>query len=194
MSARPLIATVAAAAISLFAVSGPALAQSEPTFEEAFTAAEAVSYKAQVVTTNPSRNEIIVKAKDRNQFAIPVQPGFDLGSVRENQFLNVTYLAGVVVDIKKSTKTEPEADASKTVVLADQDRLPAGLTARQMTVTVKILSADAETGKIRFTGPDGEERSYVVQNPDILQDLNVSSGDLFDVTFFDAVGFEITTT
>ncbi|MGV2975569.1 hypothetical protein AB1P65_08940 [Roseibium alexandrii] len=194
MSARPVISTIAAAALSVFAFSGAASAMSEPTFEEAFAAAETISYKAQVVTTNPARNEIIVKAKDRNEFAVPVQPGFDIASVRENQFLNVTYLAGVVIDIEKSKNTKPEIDASKTIVLADEDRLPAGLTARQMTVTVKILTADTETGKVRFTGPDGEDRTYTVQNPDILSDLKIKGGDLFDVTFFDAIGFEITNT
>jgi hypothetical protein len=126
MSARPLISTIAAAALSVFAFSGAASAMSEPTFEEAFAAAETVSYKARVVTTNPARNEIIVKAKDRNEFAVPVQAGFDIASVRENQFLNVTYLAGVVIDIEKSKNTKPEIDASKTVVLADEDRLARG--------------------------------------------------------------------
>jgi hypothetical protein len=43
MSARPLISTIAAAALSVFAFSGAASAMSEPTFEEAFAAAETVS-------------------------------------------------------------------------------------------------------------------------------------------------------
>ncbi|MTI42351.1 hypothetical protein E1178_01845 [Roseibium hamelinense] len=180
--------------MSVFALTGTASAQSDLTFEDVFAAAEATTYKAQVVTTNPARNEIIVKADNKNEFSVPVQDGFDIGSVRKNQFLNVTYLAGVVIDIEKSEKTKPQVDVSKTVVLADQDRLPSGLSARQMTVTVKIETADKKTGNVRFTGPDGNERTYKVQNPDMLTDLNVSSGDLFDITFFDAIGIEITNT
>ncbi|EFO30407.1 hypothetical protein TRICHSKD4_3996 [Roseibium sp. TrichSKD4] len=192
MILRRTVHALAASSLILLSSVSLSTASDKTEIKDYFAAADLSQFKAQVVTTNPSRDEVIVKAPNQNEFAIPVTDGFDLDGVHKNQFLTVSYLAGAVVDIRESKKDKPGIDAVGFVAAADPEDLPAGLSARKLTVTAKILGVDTKNGSVRFVGPAGTERTYKVSNLELLKDLDVKKGDLFDVTLFDAVGLEIT--
>lgn len=72
-----------------------------------FGDAQVTSFKAQVATTNKMERQVVVKLTNGNQYAVPVPDGFDLAEVRENQFVTVEHLQGLILDVQKSDADEP---------------------------------------------------------------------------------------
>ncbi|WP_367197911.1 hypothetical protein [Amorphus sp. 3PC139-8] len=163
-------------------------------YVDVFGDAEVETFKAQVVTTNKMENQVVVKTPNRDEYAMPVPPGFDLDEVRENQFLTVSHLQGLILDVAQSKAEEPGITLDLDVTLADPDKLPEGLTVRNVTLTAKILEISQESGTVTFEAPDGEKRTVALVHPELLKKLDIKSGDLVDLHYYDALGVEISNT
>jgi len=192
----------AALALSAFAVA-PAAAQTATTaqtapaqsFVDVFGDAQVTTFKAQVATTNKMERQVVVKLTNGNEYAVPVPDGFNLEEVRENQFVTVEHLQGLILDVQKSTEDAPgvsyEVDS---IDIDDSDRLPKGLTIRSVTLTIQIEKMDRRAGTVTFEAPNGEKRTAVLQDPEVLKTLDIKDGDFVDLTYYEGVGMSVTNT
>jgi len=192
----------AALALSAFAVA-PAAAQTATTaqtapaqsFVDVFGDAQVTTFKAQVATTNKMERQVVVKLTNGNEYAVPVPDGFNLEEVRENQFVTVEHLQGLILDVQKSTEDAPgvsyEVDS---IDIEDSDRLPKGLTIRSVTLTIQIEKMDRRAGTVTFEAPNGEKRTAVLQDPEVLKTLDIKDGDFVDLTYYEGVGMSVTNT
>ncbi|MGX1307668.1 putative membrane protein [Amorphus suaedae] len=199
----------AALALSAFAVA-PAVAQTATTttkttatatttpsqsFVDVFGDATVTTFKAQVATTNEMENQVVVKLRNGNQYAVPVPVGFDLAEVRENQFVTIENLQGLILDVEKSSADQPGVTYNvDDVDLTDTDKLPEGLTIRSVTLTIQIEKIDRKAGTVTFEAPSGEKRTVALLHPEMLKTLDVKDGDLVDLTFYEGVGISISNT
>ncbi|WP_018700783.1 hypothetical protein [Amorphus coralli] len=192
----------AALALSAFAVAPAAAqtattAQTAPTqsFVDVFGDAQVTTFKAQVATTNKMERQVVVKLTNGNEYAVPVPDGFNLEEVRENQFVTVEHLQGLILDVQKSTEDAPgvsyEVDS---IDIDDSDRLPKGLTIRSVTLTIQIEKMDRRAGTVTFEAPNGEKRTAVLQDPEVLKTLDIKDGDFVDLTYYEGVGMSVTNT
>ncbi|MGX1097032.1 hypothetical protein [Amorphus sp. MBR-141] len=195
----------AALALSAFAAA-PALAQTATTattatttasqsFVDVFGDATVSTFKAQVATTNEMENQVVVKLRNGNQYAVPVPDGFDLAEVREDQFVTIEHLQGLILDVQKSTADQPGVTYSvDNVALNDTDKLPEGLTIRSVTLTIEIEKIDLKAGTVSFEAPNGEKRTVALLHPDMVKSLDIKNGDLVDLTYYEGVGISISNT
>lgn len=193
----------AALALSAFAIA-PAAAQTATTtaqtapaqsFVDVFGDAQVTTFKAQVATTNEMERQVVVKLTNGNQYAVPVPDGFELSQVRENQFVTVEHLQGLILDVQKSTQDAPGVTYDiDSVDLDDTDNLPEGLTIRSVTLTIQIEKIDRKAGTVTFEAPNGEKRTVALQHPEMLKTLDVKDGDLVDLTYYEGVGMSISNT
>lgn len=200
----PIRGIAAALALSAFAIV-PAAAQTATTttaqtapaqnFVDVFGDATVTTFKAQVATTNKMEQQVVVKLTNGNEYAVPVPEGFDLAEVRENQFVTVEHLQGLILDVQKSNAGEPGVTYDvRSVDIDDADRLPEGLTIRSVTLTIKIEKIDHSAGTVTFEAPSGEKRTVAMLHPDMVKELDVKPGDLVDLTYFEGVGMSISNT
>jgi len=194
----------AALALSAFAAA-PALAQTATTATTATTASQSFvdvfgdatvsTFKAQVATTNEMENQVVVKLRNGNQYAVPVPDGFDLAEVREDQFVTIEHLQGLILDVQKSTADQPGVTYSvDNVALNDTDKLPEGLTIRSVTLTIEIEKIDLKAGTVSFEAPNGEKRTVALLHPEMVKSLDIKNGDLVDLTYYEGVGISISNT
>lgn len=195
----------AALALSAFAAA-PALAQTATTattattapsqsFVDVFGDATVSTFKAQVATTNEMENQVVVKLRNGNQYAVPVPDGFDLAEVREDQFVTIEHLQGLILDVQKSTADQPGVAYSvDDVDLDDTDKLPEGLTIRSVTLTIEIEKIDRKAGTVTFEAPNGEKRTVALLHPELVKSLDIKDGDLVDLTYYEGVGISISNT
>ncbi|MDQ0316707.1 hypothetical protein [Amorphus orientalis] len=193
----PIRAVAAAAALSVVALS-PVAAQNSTdtvTYVDAFGDAQLTGFKAQVVTTNKMESQVVVKTPNQNEYAVPVPESFPLDQVRENQFLTVQHLQGVILDVEKSKADEAGVTYDLDVDIDDSDsQMPSGLVTRNVALTAKVLGVSHSDGTVTFEAPSGEKQTVKVQQPDLLKDLDIKTGDFVVLTFYDAVGLEISNT
>jgi|GEM_PF-2093866 len=199
----PIRGIAAALALSAFAIA-PAAAQTATTtaqtapaqsFVDVFGDATVTTFKAQVATTNKMEQQVVVKLTNGNEYAVPVPEGFDLAEVRENEFVTVEHLQGLILDVRKSTADAPGVTYDvQSVDIDDADRLPEGLTIRSVTLTIKIEKIDHSAGTVTFEAPSGEKRTVALLHPELVKDLDVKNGDLVDLTYYEGVGMSISNT
>jgi len=199
----PIRGIAAALALSVFAIV-PAAAQTATTtaqtapaqsFVDVFGDATVTTFKAQVATTNKMEQQVVVKLANGNQYAVPVPDGFDLAEVRENQFVTIENLQGLILDVQKSTADQPGVTYNASDVdLDDTDKLPEGLTIRSVTLTIQIDKSDRTAGTVTFEAPNGEHRTVALLHPELVKSLDVKDGDLVDLTYYEGVGISISNT
>lgn len=194
----PIRSVTAAVALSLCAAAPLSAADSSKsdavTYVDAFGDSDVESFKAQIVTTNKMENQIVVKLPNRDEFAVPVPPGFPLNQVRENQFLTLNHLQGVILDVEKSSADKVGATFDLAVELSDPDKLPEGLVLRKVALTAEILEINHGNGTVTFEAPDGEKRTVKVKNPDLIKKLDLKPHDFVVLSFYDAVGLDVSNT
>ena len=67
--------------------------------------------------------------------------------------------------------------------------MPAGVAARQVTVTASVEAIDKETPSITLKGPEGNSVTVKVRNPQRLEKVQV--GDLVEITYTEAVAVAV---
>jgi hypothetical protein len=195
----PIRGIAAALALAAFAFAPAQAAETATTapaqsFVDVFGDATVSTFKAQVATTNEMENQVVVKLANGNEYAVPVPEGFDLAQVRENQFVTVERLQGLILDVQKSTADAPGVAYDVDVTLSDTDSMPAGLTTRSVTLTIQIEKFDHEKGTVTFEAPSGEKRTVALLHPELVKELGVKPGDFVDLTYYEGVGISISNT
>ena len=98
--------------------------------------------------------------------------------------VNATYYEEVAVAIDRVPHTAP-AVAARTVQRG-------GVTAKQATVTARIVSVDAVDDTVTVRTPDGKQRTVKVEDPALQAQLPaIRNGDSVDLTYTQAVAIAI---
>lgn len=183
---KSLIGGLAAALL----IAGVAHAQDAPNFVDIFADAETVTIDGQVAGTYDAKNELLLKLRNNDQYAVPMAAGADLSAWRTNELIRVKILQGIVVDVRDDPKGEAGYTYEADDAWAEVDGIPSDLVVRRVTLTSKLDKVDRESGAVTFTAPDGEVRTVRVADPEMLKALDIEAGEEVDVTYFDAVGVE----
>lgn len=186
LAVAPLFAAMFAALVALPAF--PAAAQDVPDFVAMFAAAETIDIDGQVAGTYDTKNELLVKIRNNDQFAVPMAAGADLAAFPKNALVKVSFTEGVVVDVRKNAGGAPGVTYETDSVWAELDGVPSDSLVRRVTLTSKLEAVDHADGKVTFIAPHGEVRTLAVEPASLLSELDIERGELVDVTYFEAIG------
>ncbi|BDG02350.1 hypothetical protein [Anaeromyxobacter oryzae] len=113
----------------------------------------------------------------------------NLGQVRVGDQVKVEYTESIVVDVRKSDGTAPDAAVVTSVDRAPAGAKPAGVVGQSTTVSAAIVAIDRSTNRVTLKGPSGNLRVLQVKDPKKLEDVAV--GDIVYVTYTEALAISV---
>jgi Cu/Ag efflux protein CusF len=175
--------TMAAAAIIVGAstVARPVPAQQSPQ-DTATPASEVVTASRMVQKIDKASRMVTLKDSQGNTLDVKAGPDVNLGKLKVGDSVHTVYYQELAVGI--SVGKAPHVTTTTT------ER--GGVTARQTTVTARILSVDTSKNTVTVRDPQGRMHTMKVQDPDLQARLGrVKAGDNVQVTYTQAVAVSV---
>jgi hypothetical protein len=150
------------------------------------TQAEAtvVIASATIVRIDKSARKLTLLGPDGQAFDVKAGPNVDLDSLRVGDRANATYYEEVAVAINRHPRGGPHV-AARTVQRG-------GVTAKQATVTARILGVDVADDTVLVRMPDGRLHTVKVADPALQAELpKIRAGEDVDLTYTQAVATDI---
>jgi len=183
MSIRRLT-PLAAAAVLMLSGATPALAQAPK--GSAVVASTQVT--ATVTKIDQKTRQITLKADDgREETFVADAAVKNFAQVAVGDRVVARYTEALAYEVKKGGTAG--ASASVGAAAAEPGQKPAGVIARQVTITVAITAIDPTVPSVTFKGPQGNSRTIKIKDPAKLQ--GVSVGDTVQLTYTEAVALTI---
>jgi hypothetical protein len=190
---KRLFVFVAMVIFASFAVLGVA---PEKEGKAASTGKKPSVYKAQVVTgtatveaVDVEKRMVTLKRADGSVFDLEVGPEVrNLPQVKVGDEVVVKYIQAIAIQVTKPGPAEGSA-VKETVARAKPGEKPAGMVAKQVTVTATVEKIDKKKMMATLKGPEGKVVDVKVRNPKNLENVNV--GDQVIITYTEAVAVSV---
>jgi hypothetical protein len=139
---------------------------------------------ATVVRIDKAGRKLTLLGPDGQWFDVKTGPNVDLDTVRVGDRVNATYYEEVAVGINR----HPHGGAR----VATRTVQRGGVTARQATVTARILGVDTADDTVFVRTPDGRTHNVKVADPALRAELpKIRAGEDVDLTYTQAVAVEV---
>lgn len=153
-------------------------------------AAATVQVTATVVKINLKKRRVTLKEADgRVQSLVVDEAVKNLGEVKEGDLVVANYAEALVYEVKTSGAAAPAAGTKVGAATAKPGEKPAGVFARETTVTVTITAIDEKASTVTFKEPKGNTRTIKVKDPAKLKGVKV--GDQVELTFTQAIALSV---
>ncbi len=180
------------AVTSLLAVS-PALAQQkQQTVTPLGAEAQEVDLVATVVSVDLPSRTVVLQGDDGKQSKVKVGEAVQrLDEIKPGDKVKMRYYESVTMDLRRHSKDKPSATSETVSERAPAGQLPAGLVARQVTVTAEVTDIDLKKNSVTLKGPGGSQ-TVAVKKPEYQAALKkLKKGDLIDITYSEAMAAEV---
>jgi uncharacterized protein YigE (DUF2233 family) len=143
---------------------------------------------ATVTQVDQKTREVTLKTQDgRDVSFVAGDEVKNLAQMKVGDVVTATYAEALAYEVKKGgTARASQAVGSGS---AKAGAKPAGVLARQTTVTVTITAIDPAVPSVTFKGPLGNTRTVKVLHPENLQ--GVSVGDTVEITYTEALAIKV---
>jgi hypothetical protein len=174
----------AAALISLFSLTN---VQAQEIKGEAVVASETVT--ATVTKINQTTREVTVKTDDGQEHSFVAGANVkNLAQVKKGDIITAVYSEEIAYQVKAHGTTTGVQSAAA-AASAKPGEMPAGIVAKQVTVTVQITAIDPTIPSVTFKGPQGNTKTIKVKDPNKL--VGVKVGDMVDITYTQALAVTV---
>ena len=113
----------------------------------------------------------------------------NLAQVKMGDEVMVGYLESMAIQVKKPTDGELGAVAGEEVATAKPGEKPAGVAARTVMITAKIIGIDRKAQQVTLEGKEGNQVTIDVRNPEHFDAIAV--GDLVEITYTEALAISV---
>lgn len=192
--ARGLASLAGALAVAALLAASPAAAQTaNPTTTPLAAEAEEVDLMATVVSVDVPSRIVVLQNDEGKQARVKVGSNVqNLDQVKPGDKVKLRYFESIAIDLRRNSKAKPGVAAEQISERAPAGQLPAGLVARQVTVTAEVAVIDLKKNTVTLKGPSGLH-TVAVKKPDAQAGLKkLKKGDLIDITYTEAMAAEVT--
>jgi hypothetical protein len=176
-------AIAAAALISMFSLTN---AHAQEVKGEAVVASETVT--ATVTKINQQTREVTIKTNDGQEHSfIASDQVKNLAQVKKGDIITAVYTEELAYQVMGHGTSGVQGASA--VGSAKQGAMPAGVVAKQVTVTVQITAIDTTVPSVTFKGPQGNTRTIKVKDPSKL--VGVKVGDMVDITYTESLAVKV---
>ena len=144
---------------------------------------EDVDQKTRMVTLRTAEGEIFHFKADESVRNLP--------QVRKGDHVTLTYYQSIALRLREADGEQPSISVSEHVERAPLGEKPAGLVARNTTLTAKVTAIDKKQQTVTLQGPQGGKVTLKVQDPANLEHAQV--GHLVEATYREAVSISVQT-
>lgn len=193
--ARGLASLAGAFAVTaLLAVSALSAQAANPTTTPLAAEAEEVDLMATVVSVDVPSRTVVLQNDEGKQAKVRVGDGVQrLDEIKPGDKIKLRYFESVAIDLRRNSKAKPSAVAEQVTERAPASQLPAGLVARQVTVTTEVTAIDLKKNTVTLKGPNGGLHTVAAKKPETQAALKkLKKGDLIDITYTEAMAAEVT--
>lgn len=179
--------TLTIAALMVLSTASASATDAKPDYATVFAEAEVSSYEVNIAGTYDVRSEVLVRLRNRNQYAVPVPVGSDLSKWRENAPATVTIAQGVILDVVRAD-ANAEPFVYEVLTAEDMVNLPADLVAREVTYAIPVRDVDIKEDTITFVAAAGGTRTAPA-SAEIIETITEfkASNALAELTYYDAI-------
>ncbi len=176
-------AIAAAALISLFSLTN---AQAQEVKGGAVVSSETVT--ATVTKIDQTTREVTIKTSDGQEHSfIAGDQVKNLAQVKTGDIITAVYTEELAYQVKSHGTTGVQGASA--VGSAKPGDMPAGVVAKQVTVTVQITAIDPVAPTVTFKGPQGNTKTIKVKDPKKL--VGVKVGDMVDITYTESLAVKV---
>ena len=163
---------------------GCATDQKKPTVERSSlvtvtATVEALNLEKRIVTLKGPKGDVVTFRVDERVKNLP--------QVKVGDQVVAKYYESVAVRMAEAG--EPLSTETSGVTSAKPGEMPAGIAARQVTVTASVEAIDKETPSITLKGPEGNVVTVIVMDPKNLEKVKV--GDKLAITYTEALAISV---
>jgi hypothetical protein len=180
----------------LFATMSNAWAQTPTTTEKApppaktdkmpgKTEAASVKVRGTVDAVDKEKGTVTLKGPKGRTITLPVRDKSKLDVINVGDPVIATYLEAVAFQVRKSGSTTPGVSVKEGRAGSKPGENPAGVIAREVTVTTTIEAIDKKANTVTIKGPEGNTETIKVKDPKNLEGVKV--GDLVDISYTQAL-------
>ena len=191
--ARGLASLAGAFAVTtLFALSPMSAQAANPTMTPLAAEAEEVDLVATVVSVDMVTRTVVLQNDEGKQAKVKVGDAVQrLDEVKPGDKIKLRYYESVAIDMRRNSKDKPGVVAEQVTERAPAGKLPAGLVARQVTVTAEITAIDLKKNTVTLKGPNGSHTIAVKKAENQAALKKLKKGDLIDITYTEAMAAEV---
>ena len=176
-------AIAAVTLISLFSLTN---AQAQEIKGAAVVSSETVT--ATVTNINQTTREVTIKTSDGQEHSfIAGDQVKNLAQVKKGDIITAVYTEELAYQVKSHGTAGVQGAAA--VGAAKPGEMPAGVVAKQVTVTVQITAIDPAVPTVTFKGPQGNTKTIKVKDPNKL--VGVKVGDMVDITYTESLAVKV---
>jgi hypothetical protein len=148
-----------------------------------------VSVTAKVEAIDQTTRMVTLKGPAGNLVSFTADPAVkNLAQVKVGDEVTVNYYESLVLRVLKPEEASVN-EAGAGIAAAKPGEKPAGIGAREVTVTVTIEGIDKAAGTVTFKGPTGNVNTVRAEDPKNLEKIKV--GDRVAVTYTEAVAVSV---
>jgi hypothetical protein len=182
MAALGIVGVMLAAATGLMAAetkSGQASVKKERVVTLTATV-EAIDVGQRLVTLKGPQGNVVTVTVDERVKNLP--------QVQVGDQVTVKYYEAIALRVLAPGEA-PSAGATGAVATAPTGQKPAGVGAREVTVTATVEAIDQKASTVTFKGPQGKSVTVKAQDPNNLKKVKV--GDKVEITYTEALGISV---
>ncbi len=142
---------------------------------------EAIDVAKRLVTLKGPRGNVVTVTVDERVKNLP--------QVQVGDQVTVKYYEALALRVLAPGEAASSPSATGAAATAAPGQKPAGVGAREVTVTVTIEAIDSKASTVTFKGPEGNSRTVKAQDPKNLEKIKV--GDKVEITYTEALGISV---
>lgn len=182
-----IVATLAAALLATGA-DAPAHAQ-----QPGVAVTRAESLTATVESVNLGSREVVLRDASGQLLTVVAGPeARNLAQLRPGDRVAIEYQEALAVEMVRPDDPRPPVEALAGGGRAPEGARPGGSLGQVIRVRVRIDAVDAATGRVIFTGPAGDKRTVMAQDPRMSEFVrNLRPGEQVDIAYTEALAVRV---
>ncbi|HKA61151.1 MAG TPA: hypothetical protein VKH83_01940 [Methylomirabilota bacterium] len=163
----------------------PAPAPAKPEGKPAVGEARQVKMRGTISAIDKEKSTVTLKGQKGRTITLDVQDPSKLDVLKVGDPVVGTYIEAIAVEVKKAGSAVPGAAVEERRAGSKPGENPAGVMARQITVTATVTGVNKQAPSVTIKGPGGKVETVKVQ--DAKNIANVKAGDLVEITYVQAL-------
>ena len=163
----------------------PAPAPAKPEGKPAVGEARQVKMRGTISAIDKEKSTVTLKGQKGRTITLDVQDPSKLDVLKVGDPVVGTYIEAIAVEVKKAGSAVPGAAVEERRAGSKPGENPAGVIARQVTVTATVTGVNKQAPSVTIKGPGGKVETVKVQ--DAKNIANVKAGDLVEITYVQAL-------
>jgi Cu/Ag efflux protein CusF len=184
IAAALLSAPVATAVAQTPTTPAPAPA-AKPEGKPAMGEAREVRARGTISAIDKEKSTVTLKGEKGRTITLHVQDPAKLDVLKVGDPVVGTYIEAIAIEVKKAGSGTPGATVEERRAGSKPGENPAGVVARQISVTATVTAVNKQAPSVTIKGPGGKVETVKVQDAKNL--ANVKAGDLVEITYMQAL-------